>query len=65
MKKHIKSIIISSIFIGVVYAILMAWYNYSIGQEFKLWKFGYHASTLGISIAVFNYLRLKRKNKSS
>ena len=47
MTTQTKAIIKSGLISGIVYAGLMAGFDYSDGQDFRIWKFIFHASFLG------------------
>ena len=61
MNTQAKSIIKSGLFSGIVYAGLMAGFDYSDGQDFKIWKFIFHASFFGIFMALRTRYNLKKQ----
>ncbi len=61
MNTQAKSIIKSGLFSGIVYAGLMAGFDYSDGQDFKIWKFIFHASFFGIFMALMTRYNLKKQ----
>ncbi|MCX7549173.1 hypothetical protein OS188_14545 [Xanthomarina sp. F1114] len=61
MNTQIKSIIKSGLFSGIVYAGLMAGFDYSDGQDFKIWKFIFHASFFGTFMALMTRYNLKKQ----
>jgi hypothetical protein len=61
MNTQTKSIIKSGLFSGIVYAGLMAGFDYSDGQDFKIWKFIFNASFFGIFMALMTRYNLKKQ----
>ncbi|MBB6682431.1 hypothetical protein H4O20_13355 [Aequorivita sp. 609] len=61
MNTRTKAIIKSGLFSGIVYAGLMAGFDYSDGQDFKIWKFIFHASFFGIFMALMTRYNLKKQ----
>ncbi|WP_191859361.1 hypothetical protein [Hanstruepera ponticola] len=61
MNTQTKAIIKSGLFSGIVYAGLMAGFDYSDGQDFKIWKFIFHASFFGILMALMTRYNLKKQ----
>lgn len=61
MNTQTKAIIKSGLFSGIVYAGLMAGFDYSDGQDFKIWKFIFHASFFGIFMALMTRYNLKKQ----
>ena len=61
MNTQTKSIIKSGLFSGIVYAGLMAGFDYSDGQDFKIWKFIFNASFFGIIMALMTRYNLKKQ----
>ena len=58
-----KAIIKSGLISGIVYAGLMAGFGYFDGQDFRIWKFIFHASFFGISMGFFTRYNLKKQAK--
>jgi uncharacterized membrane protein YadS len=69
MNKQAKAIIKSGLFSGIVFAGLMAGFDYFEGQDFRIWKFIFHASFFGIFIGLMIRYYLKKqaekKNKKN
>jgi|TARA_B110000093_G_C12768484_1_gene325550 hypothetical protein len=69
MKTETKSIIKGGIFGGVVYAGIMAGFNYTDGQDFRIWRFIFNALFFGICMGFITRNSLKKqaekKNKNS
>ena len=63
MTAQTKAIIKSGLISGVVYAGLMAGFDYSDGQDFKIWKFIFHASFFGIFMGFMTRYNLKKQAK--
>ncbi|MCI2230532.1 hypothetical protein MC378_15255 [Polaribacter sp. MSW13] len=63
MNTRTKAIIKSGLFSGIVYAGLMAGFDYSDGQDFKIWKFIFHASFFGIFMALMTRYNLKKTSR--
>ena len=64
MNKQTKSIIMGGVVGGVVYASMMAGFDYSDGQDFKIWKFIFHTSFFGIFMGIgFPYITQKFGSK--
>jgi len=64
MRIKYKSIV-SGLTAGVIYAVIMAGYDYSDGQNFRIWRFVVNFLYLGIFMGLFNYYMLKRNKKKS
>ncbi|MGQ7947101.1 hypothetical protein [Flavobacterium sp. WC2509] len=64
MKPITKTMIKTFLFTGLIYAGLMAGYDYSEGNGFQLWKFIFHASFFGLFMALMARYSYK-KNESS
>ena len=64
MNKQTKSIIMGGVVGGVVYASIMVGFDYSDGQDFKIWKFIFHTSFFGIFMGIgFPYITQKFGSK--
>ena len=63
MTTQTKAIIKSGLFSGIVYAGLMAWFDYSDGQDFRIWKFIFHASSFGIIMGFMTRYNLRKQAK--
>ena len=63
MKTQTSAIIKSGLFSGIVYAGLMAGFDYYDAQDFKIWKFLFHASFFGIFTALMTRYNLKSQAK--
>ena len=63
MNKKTKSIIMGGVVGGVVYASMMAGFDYSDGQDFKIWKFIFHTSFFGIFMGVLTRYNLRKQAK--
>ena len=45
---------------GVVYASMMAGFDFADGQDFKIWKFIFHTSFFGIFMGVLTRYNLRK-----
>jgi len=63
MTTQTKAIIKSGLISGIVYAGLMAGFDYSDGQDFRIWKFIFHASFFGIFMGFMTRYNLKKQAK--
>ena len=63
MNKKTKSIIMGGVVGGVIYASMMAGFDYSDGQDFKIWKFIFHTSFFGIFMGVLTRYNLRKQAK--
>ncbi len=63
MTTQTKAIIKSGLFSGIVYAGLMAGFDYSDGQDFRIWKFIFHASFFGIFMGFMTRYNLRKQAK--
>jgi len=63
MTTQTKAIIKSGLISGIFYAGLMAGFDYSDGQDFKIWKFIFHASFFGVFMGFMTRYNLKKKAK--
>lgn len=61
MKAENKIFIKSFLLSGVVYAGLMAGYNYVDGQEFNIWKFLFHFLVFGLFMGLISRYSHKRQ----
>jgi len=62
-KSIIKSELIGGLIAGLVYAILMAGFDYSEGEEFKIWKFLFNLFFFGGFMAFMTRYNLKKQSK--
>jgi len=63
MTTQTKAIIKSGLISGIVYAGLMAGFDYSDGQDFRIWKFIFHASFFGIFMGFMTRYNLRKQAK--
>ena len=63
MNKKTKSIIMGGVVGGVIYTSMMAGFDYSDGQDFKIWKFIFHTSFFGIFMGVLTRYNLRKQAK--
>ena len=63
MNTQTKTIIKSGLISGVVYAGLMAGFDYSDGQDFRIWRFIFHASFFGIFMGLMTRYNFKSKKR--
>ena len=63
MTTQTKAIIKSGLISGIVYAGLMAGFDYSDGQDFRIWKFIFHASFFGIFMGFMSRYNLRKQAK--
>jgi len=52
--RPLKKIILTAIITGCIYAVLMAGYDYSVGESFSLCKFLLHLTIFGVIMAFLN-----------
>ncbi|MGV9003722.1 hypothetical protein [Flavobacterium sp.] len=67
MKPENKVFVKSGITAGFIFAILMAGFNYSDGEPFKIFKFLFHFFFFGLSmglLARYNHLKISRKKNA-
>ena len=66
MNTQTKTRIKSGIMSGIGYAVLMAGFDYSDGQDFRIWRFIFNALFFGMSMGLMiNYNFNKHRNKES
>ena len=63
MTTQTKAIIKSGLISGIVYAGLMAGFDYSDGQDFRIWKFIFRASFFGIFMGFMTRYNLRKQAK--
>ena len=63
MTTQTKAIIKSGLISGILYAGLMAGFDYSDGQDFRIWKFIFHASFFGIFMEFMTRYNLRKQAK--
>ena len=63
MTSQTKAIIKSGLISGILYAGLMAGFDYSDGQDFRIWKFIFHASFFGIFMGFMTRYNLRKQAK--
>ncbi|UQD55696.1 hypothetical protein [Flavobacterium sp. K5-23] len=63
MKPLIKLMTLTFLLSGLVYAGLLAGFDYSEGSEFKLWKFIFNACFFGLFMALMARYNYKKQNK--
>ena len=63
MNTQTKTIIKSSLLSGIIYAGLMAGFDYSDGQDFRIWRFTFHFLFFGIFMGLMNRYLLKKQAK--
>ncbi|GGW74512.1 hypothetical protein DFQ11_1126 [Winogradskyella epiphytica] len=61
MNTQTKAIIKSGLFSGIVYAGLMAGFDYSDGQDFRIWRFILNALFFGIFMGFMTRYNLKKQ----
>ncbi|MCX7552092.1 hypothetical protein [Xanthomarina sp. F2636L] len=61
MNTQTKAIIKSGLFSGIVYAGLMAGFDYSDGENFRIWRFILNALFFGIFMGLFTRYNLKKQ----
>ena len=67
MKPENKVFIKSGLLSGLIYAILMAGFNYYDGEPFKIFKFLFHFFFFGLSmglLASYNHKKTAQKKKT-
>ncbi|MDQ3142121.1 MAG: hypothetical protein M3Q56_07730 [Bacteroidota bacterium] len=57
----IKTFLIS----GLIYASIMAGFDYSEGNGFRLWRFVFNASFFGLFMALLNRYSYKKQNEKT
>jgi hypothetical protein len=60
LNKQIKSIIIGGLLGGTVYAGIMAGFDYSDGENFKIWKFLCNFLFVGAFMSFLTHINLKK-----
>ena len=60
MNTQIKTIIKSGLISGIIYAGLMAGFDYSDGQDFRMWRFIFNA-LIGIFMGLMTRYNLKKQ----
>ncbi|UMB55113.1 hypothetical protein MKD41_06455 [Lutibacter sp. A64] len=63
MKTQTNSIIKSGLLAGFIYALLMAGYDYSNEQDFRLLKFIINLVFFGLFMGILAFYSNKKKNK--
>jgi ABC-type Mn2+/Zn2+ transport system permease subunit len=63
MKPLTKLMTLTFLLSGLVYAGVLAGFDYSEGNEFKLWKFVFNACFFGLFMALMARYNYKKKNK--
>ena len=63
MTTQTKAIIKSGLISGILYAGLTAGFDYSDGQDFRIWKFIFHASFFGIFMGFMTRYNLRKQAK--
>ena len=58
-----KTIIKSGLLSGIIYAGLMAGFDYSDGQDFRIWRFIFNLLFFGIFMGLINRYNLKKQTK--
>ena len=61
MKTQTKSIIKGGLIGGIVYALGMAGFDYTDGENFKVWKFIFDLSFFGIFMSFMTRYNLKKQ----
>ena len=61
MNTQIKTIIKSGLISGIIYAGLMAGFDYSDGQDFSMWRFIFNALIFGIFMGLMTRYNLKKQ----
>ena len=59
-----KTMIKTFLFSGLIYAGIMAGYDYSEGNGFRLWRFIFLASFFGLFMALMSRYRYKKNDSS-
>lgn len=65
MKPENKIFIQSTLLSGLIYAILMAGFNYNDGEEFKIMKFLFHFIFFGLSMGLLSRYNYKKGLKNA
>ena len=60
MSKKVKSIITGGLFRGIVYASIMAGFDYADGENFKICRFLIHALIFGFFMGCMTFYNLKK-----
>lgn len=63
MNKQTKKILTTVVYSGIIYAGLMAAFDYADGQDFRTWRFLFNAFFFGIAMSVLTRYSLKNKTK--
>lgn len=63
MKTQIKTVLISGLISGIVYAGLMAGFDYFNGQEFKIWKLIFNTLGFGLLDGLATFYIMKKRSK--
>jgi hypothetical protein len=63
MKIRTKKMILGGLTAGLVYAGLMAGFDYSDGQEFRIWRFLFNALFLGTFMGFITRDNVKKQSK--
>ena len=61
MNSQTKAIIRGGLFGGIVYALGMAGFDYSDGENFNVWKFIFNSSFFGIFMALMTRYNLRKQ----
>ncbi len=65
MNTQTKIIIKSSLLSGIVFSGLMAGFDYSDGQDFRIWRFIFNALFFGILTGPMKFYNLKKQAKKT
>jgi hypothetical protein len=63
MNKQTKSIIIGGLVGGIVYASIMAGFDFSDGQNFRIWRFILNALIFGTFMGLMTRYNIKKQLK--
>ncbi|WP_458626436.1 hypothetical protein [Winogradskyella sp. PC D3.3] len=61
MNKQTKSIIIGGLVGGIVYASIMAGFDFSDGQNFRIWRFIFNALIFGTFMGLMTRYNIKKQ----
>ncbi|MDH7914262.1 hypothetical protein [Winogradskyella sp. SYSU M77433] len=65
MNKKTKTIIIGGLIGGIAYASIMAGFDYSDGQDFRVWRFLLNAIIFGTFMAIMNIYNIKKQTEEN
>jgi len=65
MNKKTKTIIMGGLIGGIAYAFIMAGFDYSDGQNFRIWRFLLNVIIFGTFMAIMNIYNIKKQTKEN